>query len=247
MTITINQFTTSRLLAQPYSYDATETKDGLTARAWRFNGLLTATEWQQLLLTYDNWRNLRITDPDSVASNSIGTTVTVSSAANGLAINNAQCWFLDSPSGEQRGSYIDASCALVDAEQALQVALRKKEKDKKAEDLPDLGTFTIGACTITLRRPPETYQDIPSLLPTAGGNHYVQGPLTATKVMNIEGETDALGWTALQSWFETTVTQRPTPGSYFPTSAPIADAKSDVVNGLKVTTYTVSISLGVVK
>ena len=245
MSVSIGAFTTNKLLAQPYGYQETGTSDGLTARSWQISGLLTSTEWQSLLSVYNTWRDARIQDPDSVAANAVGTTVSLTANANGLTWSGVGCWFVNAPSGEQAGRYIQASVLLVDAAQALQVALRQREKAKSAEDRPALGTFTLGSCTLTLLRPPVTYQDIPQLQLTAAGTSYITGPLTATKVYALEGETNAAGWTALQTWFETTVGTTPAAGAYFPVSAPTATATNDVVNGLKVITYTVSISVGV--
>jgi hypothetical protein len=247
MTVSIGAFTTSKLLAQPFGYEEDTTRDGLTARRWSVSGLLTAAEWQSLLSVYNTWRDARIQDADSVAANSVGTTVSLTASTNGITWSGIACWFAVAPSGEQAGPYISASVELVDAAQALQVALRQKEKAKSAEDRPALGTFTLGSCTLTLLRPPVTYQDVPQMQLTAAGTSYISGALTATKVYALEGETDASGWSALQSWFESTVATTPATGAYFPVSAPTATAANDVVNGLKVITYTVTLSVGVAK
>jgi hypothetical protein len=245
MTVSIGAFTTAKLLAQPFGYEEATTRDGLTARRWTVSGLLTATEWQSLLSVYNTWRDARIQDADSVAANSVGTTVSLTASANGISWSGVGCWFTSAPSGDQAGRYIQASVELVDAAQALQVALRQREKAKSAEDRPALGTFTLGSCTLTLLRPPVTYQDVPQLQLTAAGTSYLTGPLTATKVYALEGETNASGWSALQSWFESTIGTTPAAGAYFPLSAPTATAANDVVNGLKVITYTVTLSVGV--
>ena len=245
MTVSIGAFTTAKLLAQPFGYEEATTRDGLTARRWTVSGLLTATEWQSLLSVYNTWRDARIQDADSVAANSVGTTVSLTANANGISWSGVGCWFTSAPSGDQAGRYIQASVELVDAAQALQVALRQREKAKSAEDRPALGTFTLGSCTLNLLRPPVTYQDVPQLQLTAAGTSYLTGPLTATKVYALEGETNASGWSALQSWFESTIGTTPAAGAYFPLSAPTATAANDVVNGLKVITYTVTLSVGV--
>lgn len=245
MTVSIGAFTTAKLLAQPFGYEEATTRDGLTARRWTVSGLLTATEWQSLLSVYNTWRDARIQDADSVAANSVGTTVSLTANANGISWSGVGCWFTSAPSGDQAGRYIQASVELVDAAQALQVALRQREKARSAEDRPALGTFTLGSCTLTLLRPPVTYQDVPQLQLTAAGTSYLTGPLTATKVYALEGETNASGWSALQSWFESTIGTTPAAGAYFPLSAPTATAANDVVNGLKVITYTVTLSVGV--
>ena len=245
MTVSIGAFTTAKLLAQPFGYEEATTRDGLTARRWTVSGLLTPTEWQSLLSVYNTWRDARIQDADSVAANSVGTTVSLTASANGISWSGVGCWFTSAPSGDQAGRYIQASVELVDAAQALQVALRQREKARSAEDRPALGTFTLGSCTLTLLRPPVTYQDVPQLQLTAAGTSYLTGPLTATKVYALEGETNASGWSALQSWFESTIGTTPAAGAYFPLSAPTATAANDVVNGLKVITYTVTLSVGV--
>lgn len=247
MAITIGALSITRLTAQPFGYEETETREGLTARKWLVTGLCTNTEWSSLLSTYESWRNVRITDPDSVASNSVGTTVALTAAANGMTWSAVPCWFISAPSGEQVGAYVQASVELVDAAQALAVALRQKEKEESATDKVDLGTFTIGSAVITLTKPPETYQDVPQLSLTAAGNSYVSGPLGATTVRDIEGTTSAAGWTAVQAWFAATTAAIPAVGAYFPLNAPTATAENKVVNGLKIVEYTVSIQLGVVR
>lgn len=248
MSVTIGSLTFTRLTAQPFGYEESETRDGLTARKWVATGLLTNSEWSNLIGVYESWRNTRIQDPDSVASNSVGTTVALTATANGMTWSAVPCWFVSAPSADQVGAYLQAKVELVDAAQALAVALKAKEKEKEAsEDLPDLGTFTVGAAVLKLLKPPETYQDLPQMQLTAAGNTYFSGPLSATIVRDIEGTTDAAGWQAVRTWFEATVATAPAAGQYFPLSEPVASAKNDVVNGLKVVTYTVTLKLGVVR
>lgn len=133
MTITIGTFSCNTLTAQPYGYDG-EAQRGLTARAFRISGLLTRSEWSSLLSVYDGWRNTRINDEDSLKSQSVGTTVSLSStAANGVSFSNVACWFAEAPSGEQLGAYVSASAVLVDAAQALAALLRERELAKEQE------------------------------------------------------------------------------------------------------------------
>lgn len=243
MSVTIGSLTLSRLVAQPYGYEETSTRDGLTAQKWLVTGLCTNAEWSDLLGVYDAWRDLRIEDPDSVASNSVGTTIALSATANGMTWSGIPCWFIQAPSGEQVGAYVQATVELVDAAQALEVAL--KEQEKKEEDLPDLGTFTIGSAVVKLTKPPETYQDVPQMQLTAAGRSYISGSLGATIVRDIEGTTDAAGWASIQEWFEAATQATPQVGGYFPLSAPTASAQNKVIEGLKVIQYTVNVTLGV--
>lgn len=243
MTTTIGAFTTSKLLAQPYGYQETSTSDGLTARSWRISGLLTSSEWQSLISVYNTWRDARIQDPDSVAANSVGTTVSLTTTANGLSWSGIACWFTSAPSGEQAGRYIQASLDLVDAAQALQVALRQKEKAYSAEDRPNLGTYTVGTTTLTLLKVPDTYTDAPSVARAVSGVSYITGPLGATRIKALEGTTNSAGWTAIKSWYENEVASLPSSGDWFPVTPPTASAINRIVNGLKVIEYTVNLTL----
>jgi hypothetical protein len=243
MTFSIGAFSCSLLTAQPLGYEG-DARTGLTARTWRISGLLTAAQWQSLLSVYDTWRNARIQDPDTLTSNSVGTTVSYSGSANGVTWSGVGCWFAEAPSGEQVGSYIQASVVLVDAAQALAV-LRQEQVLGAAKFT--FGTYTLGTTTLQLLKPPETYQDTPTMALTASGATYITGPLSATRVRNIEGTTNAAGWVAIQSWYETTIASAPAAGAWFPISAPSATAEAQIVGGVRADLYTVSISLGQAK
>jgi hypothetical protein len=82
---------------------------------------------------------------------------------------------------------------------------------------------------------------------TASGATYITGPLSATRVRQIEGDTNAAGWAAIQSWYESTITSTPAAGAWFPISAPSATAEAQIVGGVRADLYTVSISLGQAK
>lgn len=246
MTLTIGTWVYSgnRYTVQPYGYDQTDVRRGLTARKWLLQAFMTASEWQGLLTEYNTWRDTRITDPDSVTSGSVGTTVDVTAAANGVTWAAVPCWFLSAPSGEQVGTYVQASVELVDAAQALQVLQHEKTLSGAKYHF---GTWTLGTTTIQLTKPPETYQDIPQLSLTAGGSSYITGPMTATRVRELEGDTDAAGWAAIQGWYETTIQTTPAAGAWYPVSAPSASAEAQIVAGARTDVYTVSIALGQAK
>lgn len=246
MTVTIGSAVISRLVAQPFGYEETNTRTGLTARKWLATGLCTATEWAQLLSVYESWRDLRILEDDPVKSAVVGTTVSLTASANGMTYTAVPCWFISAPSGEQVGVYVQASVELVDAAEALEVVLREQEKAED-EDLPDLGTFVLGDAVITLTKPPETYQDVPQMQLTASGATYISGPFGVTTVRDVEGTTNAAGWAAVQAWVVATTVATPDVGDYFPLSAPTAIAENKVIDGVKTVQYTVNISLGVVR
>ena len=72
MSITIGAATFSRLTAQPYGYEETDTKSGQTARRWTVSGLMTPAEWLALLNVYDTWRNLKILEDPVTVTGVVG-------------------------------------------------------------------------------------------------------------------------------------------------------------------------------
>ena len=246
MTLTIGNwlYDGNRYTAQPFGYEETDVKAGRTAQKVELSALLTETEWQGLLGEYNTWRDARIQDPDSLTSNDVGTTVEVTASANGVAWTDVPCWFLSAPSGSQVGTYIEATVQVVDAAQALEV-LQAEQTVSSAKYY--FGQWTISNTTLDLLKPPETYQDMPSLSLTAGGTSYINGPLTATRVRALEGDTDAAGWADIQAWVESTVQAQPSAGDWYPVGAPSASAEAQIVGGARADVYTVSITLAQVR
>jgi hypothetical protein len=245
MTISIGStFSASSLTAQPFGYEG-DTRNGLTARSFRMSGLLTPTQWQALLTEYNNWRATRLTDADTLSSATVGTTISLTiSSSNGVSVTGLACWFSDPPSGEQVGTYINASCTLVDAAQALAVLLRGEEKSRQKGEalLPSLGTVTLGSATVTLTRPMETRQDGPAVALTATGVSYVTGAMVAHKVRQIEGFITTGAPSDVLSWYDTAISAAPASSSWFPTSAPSFTAEGIITGGAKVTRYSVSLT-----
>lgn len=241
MTITIGSFTCTTLTAQPFGYEGTA-RSGLTARTFRITGLLTPTQWQALLSAYNTWRDTRITDADTASSGTVGTTINLTISANGVSVSALPCWFADPPTGEQVGTYINANVLLVDAAQALEVLLRDKEKARQSQDLPNLGTLTLGSATITLTKPLETRQDGPNVALTAGGTSYITGALKAHKVRAVEGFISSGSLSDLLSWYDTAISSIPSTNTWFPVSPPQATAEVIVSGGAKSTRYNVTLT-----
>lgn len=243
-TITLGTFTCSNLTAQPYGYEG-EARTGLTARTFRIAGLLTASQWQSLLSNYATWRDARIQDADTLASGTVGTTIALTvNSVNGVSVSSLACWFGDPPTGEQVGPYIQASALLVDANQALQVLLRQKEKELSGADgnRPSFGTITLGSATVTLTKPLDTRQDGPNVSLTAGGTSYVTGALKAHKVRQIEGYISSGTYADVLTWYDTTISSVPAASSWFPISPPQATAEAIVSGGVKSTRYSVTLT-----
>lgn len=248
MTITIGAFTCNTLTAQPFGYEG-EARTGLTSRSFQISGLLTPAQWQALLSEYNSWRNTRITDADTASSGTVGTTVALTVAANGVTVTALACWFADPPSGEQAGAYINASVTMVDAAQALAVILREQEKSRQNSEatLPSLGTVTFTRASgtspiVTLTKPMLTRQDGPTVALTATGVSYVTGPLTAHKVRDIEGYLSTGTFDDLLAWYDETIVAVPAATSWFPITAPSATAEVIISGGAKTTRYNVTLT-----
>lgn len=248
MTVTINGFSCNALTAQPFGYDG-DARQGLTARRWLISGLLTSAQWTALLTVYDTWRNSRISDPDTLSSGAIGTTVSLTAQGFGQSWSGIDCWFSAAPSAGQVGAYVEASFELVDATQSLAALLREAEKARQNSEasLPNYGTLTLGSCTLTLIEQPVGYQEAPTLQLTAAGRHYVQGPFGATKLRKVVGTTDAAGWAALQSWYEGQAAATPAVGTYWPVSPPEATAEVIITGGAKATRFTINLTQALVR
>jgi hypothetical protein len=247
MAITFGTAVFPTLTAQPFGYEETDTRAGQTARKWLVTGLLKPSEWLALLSTYDTWRDTRIDDEPTETSGVVGTTISFTgSGPGGQSWTSIPCWFMTAPAAEQSGAYLSASVELVDANQALTVLLKSEEQAAADEDLPDLGTITIGTTTLTLLKPVDAYATSPTMELTAGGSHYIQGALVPYNIKDVEGTTNLSGWNAIRAWYESQITAVPVASSYFPITAPVATAENKVISGVKTVQYTVSIQLGLV-
>ena len=245
MTVTIGTYSCSTLTVQPLGYEG-EAREGLTARTFQVGGLLTPTQWQALVTEYNTWRNLRIADADTLSSGTVGTTVSLTAGpANGLSVTALPCWFVDPPSGDQAGAYINARAVLVDAAQALAVLLRTEEKNRQRTEalLPNLGTLTFGSAVITLTKPADTRQDGPQVAFTATGKSYITGPLASHKIRQIEGYISSGTYANLLSWHDTAVSTVPSTGAWFPIAPPTATAEVIISGGVKATRYNVTMTV----
>lgn len=262
MTITIGTFTCDLLTVQPMGYEG-EARTGLTARTFQISGLLTPAQWQGLISQYNSWRDIRITDPDTLISGTVGTTVNLTVSANGISVSSLPCWFAEAPSAEQTGAYISATVVMVDAAQALQVLLREKEKTQDPlipsfgnwyivtgtpdKIVPSLGVGETAAATLVLQKDPVTYQDGPQLTLATTGAHVIQGPLTTTKIRSIEATTASASWAVVQTWYEEVVASIPAVNSWFPVTPPVATGEIIITGGAKSTRYTVNFDLALIK
>lgn len=112
-----------------------------------------------------------------------------------------------------------------------------------SEDIPDLGSVTVGTCTIKLLKPMATYSDGPQVSMAASGTSLITGALKAHETRRIEGILTSGTYDTLVSWYGTTVLSTPAAGAWFPTVPPTGTAEKFLVNGAVATRYSVSLEL----
>jgi hypothetical protein len=235
-TCTIGGLSLNLLRQVESGFEGGDTTAGKVARSWTVSALVTSAQATSLYNLANTWRADRLDDEDSVASQSVGTTV---------AFEGVACWFSAMPSITPLGAYYQADFTVVDAAQALAIATKEQE-DQANEGLgrPDLGTFSLGGVTITLTQPMETVGTLPTLARTSTGQAYITGPLIAPEVREVTGTVaNAAAYSTLVNWVISTSQSVPSSGSWFPVSAPRATAEHKIVDGLKVVEYTVSITV----
>ena len=239
--LTIGSFTygSGFYTVQPFGYNATDVIYGLSAEKVTITALMTPTEWAGLLSCYDSWRTARLADDIEDIKTTVGSTVAVSMKANDISWNNVPSYFLTAPEGNQLGAFVEATVELVNAAQQIEVA---EKEDELSKEIDYFGTFNLWGTELKLRQPPETYQDMPQLQLTAANVSYTNGPLVATEVMALVGDTDLSGWQSIYRNCRTKAAAVPN-NDWFPVSAPTASAEKRIVSGVRSDLYTVTISV----
>lgn len=235
-TCTIGGLSLNLLRQVESGFEGGDVSAGKVARSWTVSAIVTSAQATSLYNLANTWRADRLNDPDSVSSQSVGTTVAFESVA---------CWFAEMPSIQPLGAYYQADFRVVDAAQALAIATKEQEEQAEGDlGRPDLGTFTLGGVTITLTQPMETVGTLPTLARTSTGAAYITGPLIAPEVREVTGTVaNAAAYTDLVAWVISTSQSIPQADSWFPVSAPRATAEHKIIEGLKVVEYTVSITV----
>ena len=96
MSITIGAYTYDNLTAQPIAYEG-DAKDGLTSRRFDAKVFIEDADFASLIGQYDTWRDARINDPDTLLSQTLGTTINVSGTWDGVTVTNLPCWYFTPP------------------------------------------------------------------------------------------------------------------------------------------------------
>ena len=235
------------LSAQPFGYAEADVEQGLVARRFAVSGLCSPAQWVTCAGMFEAWSAVKATESPTIASRAVGATVALTCSAHGLSVTGLACWFIGSPSAEtvEGGTWVRLRFELIDAAAQLAVLLRQNEKARLSGDAftPNYGTITLGTTTLTLLEQPEAFEDGPSLEPTATGAYVARGPLQVSEVMNIKGTTNSAGWSALKTWFKSTIATRPQAADYWPVGGLQLERDQIVSGGAVVERYIVSLKL----
>jgi hypothetical protein len=137
--------------------------------------------------------------------------------------------------------FLQVSFELVDA--AEWVAIYNREQEiANTDDITYCGTFTLWGTVLKLRKPPESYQDMPQLSLSAGGKSYTTGPRVPTETRVLEGDTTKTGWLSIHAQCKNNASAVPA-GEWFPVSPPSAAVTKRVEEGVRNDLYTVSITV----
>ena len=233
--------------AYPAVYQEKDTELGLTAEGLSVSVMCTTAEWTAIRAEFNTWRDARLQDEvydddeEATIREIVGTTVTVSAKTRGVEWVDRECYFLAAPQAEDVGMYLQVTFELVDAAQWVECYNREKEVEK-SDEVVYCGTFVLWGTTLKLRKPPESYQDMPSLTLSAGGKSYTTGPRVPTETRVLEGDTNQAGWANI--WAQCGNKASQVPGSdWFPVTPPSASVTKRVEAGIRNDLYTVSITV----
>ena len=233
--------------AYPAVYAEKDTELGLTAEGLNVSVLCTTEEWTAIRAEFDDWRDARLQDEvydeseDATIREVVGSTVRVNAKTRGVEWVDRECYFLAAPQAEDVGMFLQVTFDLVDAEQWVQCYNREKEVEK-ADEVVYCGTFTLWGTVLKLRKPPESYQDMPTLTLSAGGKSYTTGPRVPTETRVLEGDTNQAGWNNI--WAQCGNKASAVPNSdWFPVTPPSASCTKRVTAGIRNDLYTVSITV----
>ena len=227
--------------AYPATYEEKETDLGLTADGLDVSVLCTTAEWVALRAEFDDWRNRRLADDAENIREVVGSTVAVSAKTRGLEWTDRECYFLAAPQAEDFGQYLQVTFKLVDAAEWVEI-YNKEKKNAESDEIVYCGTFNLWGTTLQLRKPPESYQDMPALSLSAGGVSYTTGPRVPTETRVLEGDTTVSGWLNIHAQCEAQASA--VPGSeWFPVTPPSATVTKRITSGVRNDLYTVTITV----
>lgn len=242
MGVTIDELELSRLVVLPLAWDEVNVRNGIVAREWEFDGLLSAADAAAVQDLFANWAATRAGEAGP-STGEIGTTVAFSGAAAGITWEEVPCWFSAAPTTPRIGGKYRCNFRLVDAEQA--VAAEMAQLERAADEELDYGTFTIAGVELTLLEQPEGFSNGPSVDLSAAGTDVITGPLAVRDLLQIRGyTTDATAWTTIKTWYRSRVSTRlMAPGTWYPVSPPAMQMERRAEGGEPTVRYLIDVDL----
>jgi len=214
-------FTFPNLDQHPLAFDAVDVRRGRAPESLQPSGLLLKPQADDLLNLFRSWRNAKLAEEAPERTGTVGAVVLVT--ARGPGYSGASAWTsraawidaIDKPT--QVGPFTRVGLTLVDASQALAVALRELEEGEEQEEALGLGTLTFGGAVVNLTARPDDIGNLPQPELSAAGAHVITGNLATVDLHNVQGWVTAAHLPSLETWVKTTAaTPSPANGTWVP-------------------------------
>lgn len=245
-------FTFPNLAQHPLAFEGGDVQRGRAVEALQPSGLLLKTQADDLLNLFRSWRAAKLTEEAPERTGTVGAVVLVTARGPGYsgasAWTNRAAWISAIEKPQQVGPFTRVGLTLVDATQALAVALRELEEAEEEQEALSLGTLTLGSATINLTARPESIEGLPQLELSPAGAHVITGNLATVDTKEVRGWVTAANLSSLETWVKTTAgTPSPAANTWFPTSwsAPVARLKRNA--GVVSTVYDVSFTIAKIR
>ena len=238
-------FTFPNLDQHPLAFDAVDVRRGRAPESLQPSGLLLKPQADSLLNLFRSWRTAKLAEEAPERTGTVGAVVLVTASGPGYsgasAWSNRAAWIDSIEKPSQVGPFTRVGLTLVDANQALAVALRELEEGEEEQEALNLGTVTFGGATINLTARAENIEGLPQLELSAAGVHVITGNLATVDTREVRGWVTSATLPTLESWVKTTAaTPSPVNNTWFPSgwSPPVARLKRNA--GVVTTVFDVS-------
>ena len=238
-------FTYPNLSQHPLAFDAVDVRRGRAPESLQPSGLLLKPQADSLTDMFRAWKAVKLAEEAPERTGTVGAVVLVTARGPGYsgasAWTNRAAWFDSYEKPVQVGPYTRVGITLVDANQALAVALRELEEGEEQEEALGLGTLTFGGAVVNLTARAENIEGLGGLELSAAGVHVITGNLATVDTREVRGWVTAANLPTLETWVKTTrATPSPVNNTWFPSAwtQPVARLKRNA--GAVSTVYDVS-------
>jgi hypothetical protein len=225
-------FTFPNLDQHPLAFDAVDVRRGRAPESLQPSGLLLKPQADSLLNLFRSWRTAKLAEEAPERTGTVGAVVLVTASGPGYsgasAWSNRAAWIDSIEKPSQVGPFTRVGLTLVDANQALAVALRELEEGEEQEEALGLGTLSFGGAVVNLTARPDDIGNLPQPELSAAGAHVITGNLATVDLRNVQGWVTAAHLPTLESWVKTTAaTPSPANNTWVPSAwtQPVARLK----------------------